>query len=188
MKKLIGVAVALTLVVAAAALALVRPASAGGDELAAARAATARYHHELAAARAATARFHSVEHALAAGYVQGSPCEQLPGVGGMGIHYVNPALIGDPAIDPRRPEILLYAPKEHGKLELVGVEYFKVDADQNLATDGDRPSVFGRPFDGPMLGHAPGMPIHYDLHVWFWRDNPNGLFSVWNPTVTCPAP
>lgn len=36
-------------------------------------------------------------------------------------------------------ELLLYLPRENGKLKLVGVEYFKVDADQNLATDGDRP-------------------------------------------------
>ena len=142
----------------------------------------------LQAAKAATARYHSIEQALAAGYVQGSPCETRPGLGGMGFHYVNPALMMDPAIDPTQPEILLYAPKENGKLELVGVEYLKVDADQNLATDADRPSLFGQPFAGPMPGHGPGMPIHYDLHVWLWEDNPYGLFTTWNPNVVCPAP
>lgn len=39
-----------------------------------------------------------------------------------------------------------------------------------------------------MKGHSAGMPWHYDLHVWLWRDNPNGLFVNWNPNVTCPAP
>ena len=54
------------------------------------------------------------------------------------------------------------------------------------ATDDDRPSIFGRPFDGPMLGHAPGMPIHYDLHVWVAERNPEGLFAQWNPAIACP--
>ena len=61
----------------------------------------------------------------------------------------------------------------------------KIDADQNLATDGDRPSIFGVPFDGPMPGHNPTMPIHYDLHVWFWEDNPLGEFVPFNPAVSC---
>lgn len=140
--------------------------------------------HDLARAALATAKYHSVERALADGYVPGSPCEVSPD-GGMGFHYVNPPLLMDPALDPARPEILLYAPRPNGKLRLIGVEYFKVDADQNLATADDKPAMFNKAFDGPMLGHAPGMPIHYDLHVWLWKWNPSGLFSMWNPRVTC---
>ena len=34
-----------------------------------------------------------------------------------------------------------------------------------------------------MLGHAPGMPIHYDLHVWLQKRNPSGMFAQWNPEV-----
>jgi hypothetical protein len=71
---------------------------------------------------------------------------------------------------------------------LVAAEWIVVDKDQNLATDDDRPSMFGVPFDGPMLGHQPGMPIHYDLHAWVWKKNPSGTFARWNPTVTCPTP
>ena len=26
---------------------------------------------------------------------------------------------------------------------------------------------------------------HYDLHVWLYRDNPNGLFAQFNPKVSC---
>ena len=48
------------------------------------------------------------------------------------------------------------------------------------------PSLFDLPFDGPMLGHDAGMPIHYDLHVWLYRHNPAGLFAMWNPRVHCP--
>lgn len=142
----------------------------------------------LQAAKAATARYHSFEQAQAAGYtIAGEPCVAEPGLGAMGIHAVNPALIGDPAIDPAQPELLLYLPKANGRLELIGVEYFKVDADQNLATDADRPSLFGQPFDGPMPGHNPTMPIHYDLHVWLSEDNPAGLFAPFNPNLSCPS-
>jgi hypothetical protein len=139
---------------------------------------------ELQAVRAAVARFHSVDEALAAGYVQASPCEETE-AGGMGIHFINPPLFA-PGLDPATPEILLYAPRADGSLELVGVEYWQADADQDLGTSGDRPSLFGRGFDGPMPGHAPGMPIHYDLHAWVIERSPSGVFAQWNPAVNCP--
>jgi hypothetical protein len=139
---------------------------------------------ELQAVRAAVARFHSVDQAVAAGYVPAGPCEESP-AGAMGQHFVNPALFG-PGVDPLTPEILLYLPTADGSLKLVGVEYFAVDADQDLATDDDRPSLFGRAFDGPMEGHAPGMPRHYDLHVWVAEANPSGAFAQWNPSISCP--
>ena len=136
--------------------------------------------------RAATARYHSVEQAEKAGYIVEDICVSSP-LGGMGYHAGNPALMADDAIDPLQPEILVYAPKENGKLELVAVEYWKRDADQLLFTSGDRPVLFGRGFDGPMPGHNPTMPVHYDLHVWLYRDNPRGIFVSFNPDVVCPA-
>jgi hypothetical protein len=138
---------------------------------------------QLEQAKAALDKYQSVDAARADGYAAASPCESSP-EGGMGFHYVSGAAMGDGRLDPVRPEILLYAPGPTG-LQLIGAEYFKPDADQNLATDDDRPSLFGRTFDGPFLGHAPGMPIHYDLHVWFWKRNPMGMFAIWNPDVRC---
>jgi len=143
-----------------------------------------RLSPELQEVRAAVARYHSVDQAEADGYFAASPCESSP-AGTMGIHYVNPALFG-PGIDPLQPEVLLYIPRADGSLEFVGVEYFAVDADQDLATANDRPSIFGHPFDGPMLGHGPDMPIHYDLHVWVAERNPAGVFAQWNPAIACP--
>lgn len=140
---------------------------------------------EQQAVKAATSRFHSVDQAVAAGYGAASPCESSP-AGTMGIHYLNGPLVGDPTVDPLRPEVLLYLPDAKGKLRLVGVEYFKVDADQDKATDSDRPSVLGQPMEGPMDGHVEGMPIHYDLHVWFYASNPAGLFATWNRAINCP--
>lgn len=144
-----------------------------------------RLSPELRAVATSLSRFHSVSQATAAGYSAASPCESSP-AGTMGIHYVNGPLVGNPSVDPMHPEVLLYLPDSSGDLRLVGIEYMVVDADQNLATDNDRPSVFGHPFNGPMLGHTPGMPIHYDLHVWLYDSNPSGTFASWNPSINCP--
>jgi hypothetical protein len=138
--------------------------------------------------RRATRAYKDVKAAEAAGYVPAGPCVEDPKYGGMGVHYENLALIEDGELDPLRPELLVYQPAKNGKLRLGAVEYFQVDGDQDLATDGDRPWLFDVPFDGPMLGHNPVMPIHYDLHVWLYRHNPAGIFAMWNPRVSCTAP
>ena len=140
---------------------------------------------ELQEVRAAVAHYHSFKQAQRDGYtVAGEPCIASPD-GTMGIHAISPALLEDDVVDALRPEILLYVPKSNGKLELVGVEYWKRDADQNLGTSADKPSLFGRPFDGPMPGHNPTMPIHYDLHVWVAEANPSGVFALFNPAISC---
>ncbi|MEA2387014.1 MAG: hypothetical protein QOJ22_1188 [Thermoleophilaceae bacterium] len=138
----------------------------------------------IQAAKAASAKFHSIQEAEAAGYVLASPCVESP-AGGMGFHYENPALMADDAIDPAKPEVLVYAPKGDGKLELVAIEFWKRDADGSLITDGDRPAVLGQSFDGPMPGHSPVMPVHYDLHVWVYEANESGTFAQFNPAVSC---
>ena len=140
---------------------------------------------ELRDVRAAVARYHSVEQATRDGYVQASACEESP-AGAMGYHYANFGHMADPTIDPRRPEVPAYLPDANGNLELVGVEYLKFDADGSLLTDDDRPSFFGQRFDGPMPGHNPRMPVHYDLHVWVAGQNPSGVYAQWNPALTCP--
>ncbi len=145
---------------------------------------------ELARSKAALDKYQSVDQARAAGYVQRSPCVASP-AGGMGMHFENDPAMADPALDVTKPEILVYAPGPSGPV-LVAAEWWKRDADQNLSTDEDRPSLFGRAFDGPMEGHNPpgtpagqGMPRHYDLHVWLWKRNPAGMFAQWNPDVRC---
>jgi hypothetical protein len=156
---------------------------------------------QLAKTKKALDKYQSVDAAKADGYAPASPCESTPinpdqtSFGGaMGIHYVNGAILASGNLDPAKPPILVYLPTAGGALELVAAEYFKPDADQNLQTDDDRPSLFGRAFDGPMEGHNPpgtpagqGMPRHYDLHVWLWKHNPSGIFAPYNPAVSCPA-
>jgi hypothetical protein len=147
---------------------------------------------ELEKVRAALDKYHDPYVAIRDGYLSTVGCVHYPRpgghgripypAGGMGIHFVNPQLIG-PVPDPMRPAILLYEP-DGDKLRLVAAEWFIP-----LATGiKERPSVFGKPFDGPMEGHEPLLPQalhHYDLHVWLWKENPAGLFSPTNPRVTC---
>lgn len=163
--------------------------SAGTLAVAAAFAGDGSLPSELQKVRSAVARYHSFEQAERDGYWirPGEPCVASP-AGTMGVHAINLALMADDEIDPARPEILLYVPNENGGLKLVGVEYWKRDADQNLGTAGDKPSLFGQSFDGPMPGHGNwGMPIHYDLHAWVAEKNPSGAFAMFNPAVSCPG-
>lgn len=136
---------------------------------------------DLAQVRAATTKYHDVDQAIADGYIPTDVCTSSP-AGAMGHHYVNPGLIGAPVATS--PTVLLYLPGADG-LELAGVEYLQWDADQDESTFGDRPTLFGRGFDGPMEGHEPGMPMHYDLHVWLWKHNPDGMFAAFNPAASC---
>ena len=153
---------------------------------------------ELQAVRAAVARYHNVKHALADGYhLAGEPCvAEAPGT--MGIHAVNFALAADLSSDPLRPEILLYIPRGDG-YELVGVEYWQVALANTesgpapwfaptpppLGFFNPAPTIFGRAFDGPMPGHNPEMPWHYDIHAWVFEANPAGLFAPFNPELSC---
>lgn len=102
--------------------------------------------------------------------------------GGMGIHFLNPRLIG-PVPDPLAPQILVYEP-DGDRLRLVAAEWFI-----SIATGiKERPQLFGHPFEGPMEGHYPLMPreLHrYDLHVWLFKANPAGMLHHTNPTVNC---
>jgi hypothetical protein len=140
--------------------------------------------HQIEIVRKATERFRDVRVARRAGYEPAAECVAGPD-GGMGVHYTNPELVRDPELAIRRPEILVYEPRGDRR-RLVAVEYYRDDADGRLDTDDDRPYLFGRGFDGPMEGHEPGMPVHYDLHAWVWKHNPSGIFSQFNPRVRCP--
>jgi hypothetical protein len=142
---------------------------------------------QLAQVRQATAKYHDVNTALADGFVPTPQCVQEPGLGGMGIHYINPARLMDAEVNILEPEILLYLDTESG-LKLLGVEYmFAIGAPDAPVPDPAPPSpiIFGRVLDGPMLGHEPGMPPHYDLHAWIWQANPSGIFAPFNPNVSC---
>jgi hypothetical protein len=134
--------------------------------------------------RRATASFHDVQAARAAGYEQFQNCTDQPGQGAMGIHYLNGALAADAAIDPLKPEALMYEPRRNGRLELVGVEYI-VFQDAWDALHPQPPQLFGHPFHLVRSPNRYGVPAFYELHLWVWKHNRNGIFNDWNPRVRC---
>ena len=138
---------------------------------------------QLAALKKSLAVYKDVAAAQADGFIPVSGCE-VSDEGGMGVHYLNPVRVAQ-APDATKPAILLYAPSSDGTLRLLGAEWFQADADQDVTTDADRPTLFDQPFNGPMPGHNPMMPVHYDLHVWLYDSNPAGVFAPWNPSVDC---
>jgi hypothetical protein len=206
MKKLAALALALMgASVALFAFAFTTASASQSGGLRAVKAATARFQSYRVAKRAG----YSIKGEPC---VSAPPPPGLTGA--MGIHAVNKTLAGDMNIRPTHPDILLYLPGRDGKLRLVGVEYFKValvntptgpapwfgvpndpndpnrDPNAPPLPDGfvtTAPSVLGHTFDGPMPGHNPSMPWHYDLHVWLWAHNPAGLFAPFNPSLKCPS-
>jgi hypothetical protein len=147
---------------------------------------------ELAALRTALKKYEDPYVAVHDGYFSSVGCIVIekPGApghvpykpGGMGIHFLNMSLVG-PVPDPNKPPVLLYEPVGD-KLRLTGAEWFVP-----LATGvKERPKLWGHPFDGPMMGHPPLLPMeltHYDLHVWLYKKNPLGIFAPTNPDVKC---
>jgi hypothetical protein len=130
----------------------------------------------LKSVRRATARFHSTSQAIAAGYLADDHCVSVPGLGGMGYHWVNPLLV-DPIFDPLKPEAILYATGPDRNLRLVAVEYIVIDAGQAQPMFGDQL------FD---VGGTPVPASHWSLHVWIHEDNPSGMFTPFNPNISCP--
>lgn len=147
----------------------------------------------LAATRAALEKYQDPIAAVRDGYFSTLGCVDYPKggeghgqmaykAGGMGVHFLNPAFIG-PTLDSLKPQILIYEPVGN-RLRLVAAEWFVPTA---LAKEA--PTIFGSKLDGPMEGHAPILPVelhHWDLHVWLWKDNPNGVMHPTNSTIKCP--
>jgi hypothetical protein len=141
---------------------------------------------ELAKVRRATAQFHRIERALDAGYQLGyrglvTGCIAHPTDGAMGYHYFNWDLFDDPTVDPLKPEGLVYEPGPNGQLNLVAVEWVVPKATWEAAGNTGVPSVLG--MDMHILNPALNW---YILHAWVWKHNPSGMFSDWNPEVICP--
>jgi len=137
---------------------------------------TAEIHLSVAALRARTAAFHRFEAAAAAGWgARITDCFSNPELGGMGYHYGNPALI-DGIVDAAQPELLLYEPQKNGRLRFVAVEYV---VPFTAWTATEPPTLYGQSFH---RHEAFGLWV---LHVWHMTENPSGIFTDWNPKVSC---
>ena len=155
-------------------------------------AASASMSPDLEAARAALAKYSDPVVAVRDGYLSTLACVDFPEpvtdgpvsypAGAMGVHFLNAANIS-PKLDPTKPQILIYEPVGD-KLVLAGAEWFVPEQ----VAGNTKPTIFGQALAGPMDGHEPIIPAslrHYDLHVWFWKNNPKGMFVSTNAAVKC---
>jgi hypothetical protein len=134
--------------------------------------------------RDSTERFKEVSVAMAEGYTLQFGCVSGSDSGAMGLHYVNGDLVSSGIIDATRPQIVIYEPNPDGTLKLIGADYL-VLADAWNKTHSAPPQLMGQLFH---LFEAPnrfGLPAFYTLHVWAWKENPNGAFVNWHPNVSC---
>ncbi len=146
-------------------------------------------HHDqtgefIKVAREATFRFKDVSVAVAEGYVEQFGCVSGSDEGAMGVHYVNFPMVADPALDPMKPELLVYEPQANGKLKLVAADYLVI-AEAWHAVNPAPPELLGQLFHLFESPNRFGLPPFYTLHVWAWKSNPHGAFVNWHPNVEC---
>ncbi len=165
----------------------------------------------IEAIRSATAKYADPEVALGEGYVRDPanlcslPAEEgLPvQLGAMGIHFFRPDLLQITAMAPRvagigthtdfsQPAVLIYFPDEAGALKLGAVENLVFEGAWKTAGNAGPPEFHGRQYwhriDNPLttdLDEAHMFEPHYELHIWLHQDNPSGMFSPYNPAVSC---
>lgn len=117
-------------------------------------------------------------------------CVSGPDHGAMGVHYVNLSLVNGATLlgntqnlDPTRPQALIYEPQANGEMKLVAVEYIIL---AGALPANATPQVEGhlmQYIDSPNRYGIPGG--FFELHVWAWKDNPQGSFVDWNNHVSC---
>jgi len=105
--------------------------------------------------------------------------------GAMGVHYLNGGYLMDHGVVREdQPEALLYEFK-NGRATLTAVEYIVLaeDWDPNNAAP---PALLGQLFTYTPFPNRFGLKAFYSLHVWAWKTNPSGMFTMFNPNVHCP--
>jgi len=135
--------------------------------------------------REATARFHDVSVAENEGYHLEFGCVSGDDFGAMGLHYVNDTLVGNGVVDVTRPQIILYEQHPNGTLKLTGADYLVLADAWDAKHPGVPPQLMGQIFHYFSTPNRFGLPAFYTLHVWAWKDNPNGAFVNWHPSVSC---
>jgi hypothetical protein len=149
---------------------------------------TAQENALVKAIRDATDRFKNVTSISGPGegYELAFGCVSGGDYGAMGLHYVNMSLVGDGEIDVTQPEIVLFEPTSNGGIRITGADFVVLAADWDAKHNGP-PQLMGQLFHYFDSPNRFGLPPFYTLHVWAWKDNPNGTFVNWNPNVSCDA-
>jgi hypothetical protein len=135
--------------------------------------------------RESTERFKDPAVAVGEDYKLAFGCVSGPDYGAMGLHFVNMSLVGDPELDPGRPEIVIYEALPNGRLRLIGADFLVLASAWDALHPGQPPQIMGQLLH---LFEAPnrfGLPAFYTLHVWAWKENPTGTFVNWHANVSC---
>jgi len=139
--------------------------------------------------RESTEQFKDVEQVKKAGYGLILGCVSGPDAGAMGLHFLNGAILDEAnrtgVIDPTRPQIVLYEPTHNGGFKLTGADYVVFAAEWDAKHPNDPPQLLGQRFHFFESPNRFGLPAFYTLHVWAWKENPNGAFVNWHPTLSC---
>lgn len=139
------------------------------------------------AVRESTAKFKDVR-AAAPDYVLTFGCVTGPDAGAMGLHYVNFDVLKKGLLDAAHPTILIYEPQPDGTQKLVGADFLILASQWDAAhPQGGAPQLMGQLFQYFEAPNRFGLPAFYTLHVWAWKDNPNGAFVNWHPHISCKA-
>jgi hypothetical protein len=134
--------------------------------------------------RDSTERFKEVAQAEKEGYALQFGCVSGPDSGAMGLHYVNGALVNAGAVDATHPQIVIYEAQPNGHLKLIGADFLVVADAWDKKNQGP-PELMGQLFHYWESPNRFGLPAFYTLHVWAWKQNPNGAFVNWHPNVSC---
>jgi hypothetical protein len=134
--------------------------------------------------RESTERFKDVAVAEAEGYALQFGCVSGSDSGAMGLHYVNGVLVNRGELDPTHPQIVIYEPTPNGHLKLIGADFLVMAEAWDKKNQGP-PELMGQLFHYFEFPNRFGLPAFYTLHVWAWKDNPNGAFVNWHPNVSC---
>ena len=135
-----------------------------------------------------TERFKDVSVAEAEGYSLLFGCVSGPDAGAMGLHYVNLSLVAAGVVDATRPQVVIYEPLPDSHLQLIGADFLVIASDWDKAHPGQgAPQLMGQLFHYFESPNRFGLPAFYTLHVWAWKENPNGAFVNWHPNVSCQA-
>lgn len=156
----------------------------GGAAVAQQRKNTPQQNDLVNIVRDATRDFRDVSNAMAKGYSLLFGCVSGGDYGAMGLHFVNLGLVGDGEVDASKPEIVLYEPLPNGRARITGADFLVLAADWDAKHAGP-PELNGQLFHYFDAPNRFGLPPFYTLHVWAWKDNPNGTFTNWNPDVSC---
>jgi hypothetical protein len=182
-----GLIVSLSLTLFAVALTVALPREAFGDHDDHGHSSSQQKQHAgelVRAVRDSTRRYRDVNLAMSEGYQLMFGCVSGPDDGAMGLHYVNMELVLDPALDPRKPEIVIYEPTPNGGRRLIGAD-FLVFAEAWHANNTGTPELGGQLMHLIEAPNRYGLPAFYTLHVWAWKPNRTGAFVNWHSDVSC---